>query len=103
MKKTLLQIWKNKGQILEGITNTIFKKEHIEEVYVARMEVCDGCEQQDTVGDKCAAKGTQPCCTTCGCSLRFKLRSMSSSCPLNKWEAVLSEAEEDLLTKNLNR
>ncbi len=101
--QTLLQIWKNKGQILEGIKNTVFKKADIEDVFVSRMEICETCPELDIAGSKCAAAGTQPCCGNCGCSLRFKLRSMSSACPLNKWDAVLSQEEEDLLTNNLNQ
>jgi len=45
--------------------------------------------------------GTQPCCGECGCSMGFKLRSLSSSCPIDKWEAVLTEEEEDELNKNI--
>ena len=36
----------------------------------------------DIKGLNCAASGTQPCCASCGCSLAFKTRSLSSSCPL---------------------
>ena len=45
--------------------------------------------------------GTQPCCSECGCSMGFKLRSLSSSCPIDKWKAVLTEEEEDELNKNI--
>jgi hypothetical protein len=100
--QTLLQIWKNKGQIIEGIKNTVFKKEHIEEVFQSRMAECEECPELDIKGSKCAAAGTQPCCGSCGCSLRFKLRSMSSSCPRGNWDAILTQDEEDLLTNKLN-
>jgi hypothetical protein len=42
-------------------------------------------------------KGTAPCCNECGCSLGFKTRSLASDCPLGKWEALMSEEEEDAL------
>ena len=45
--------------------------------------------------------GTQPCCAQCGCSLGFKLRSLSSSCPLDKWSAIMSEEEEDKLNQQI--
>jgi len=44
-------------------------------------------------------KGTAPCCNECGCSLGFKTRSLSSDCPLGKWEAIVTEEEEDKLEK----
>jgi hypothetical protein len=42
-------------------------------------------------------KGTQPCCGDCGCSLTFKTRSLSSDCPQGKWDALITEEEEDKL------
>lgn len=47
----------------------------------------------DRLGTKCELYGTQPCCSLCGCSLKLKTRSLSSSCPANKWKAVISEEE----------
>lgn len=98
----LIQIWKNKGQIIEGIKNNIFKKEHIEDIASERRQICDGCTFLDTSGDKCAVIGTQPCCGSCGCSLHFKLRSLSSSCPEGKWNEVTSEEEEELIKQKIN-
>jgi hypothetical protein len=43
--------------------------------------------------------GTQPCCNLCGCSLSFKTRSLSSSCPDFRWKALISEEDEDNLDK----
>jgi len=53
--------------------------------------------------------GTTPCCDErmggCGCSLGFKTRSLSSACPLSppKWEAIITEAEEDKLNQTLEQ
>jgi hypothetical protein len=80
----------------------MFKKEHIEEIYNERLEICKGCEFIDKTGEKCAMPNTQPCCGKCGCSLKFKLRSLSSDCPVDKWKAVLTEDEEDKLNKTLD-
>ena len=103
LAQTLLQIWKNKGSIVEGITNAIFKKEDIEEVFDLRNNICNTCDQLDTDGSKCAIPGTGPCCGSCGCSLKFKLRSLSATCPLNKWEALMSQAEEDLFRNSITK
>ena len=106
-KKNLIQIWKSKGQIIEGIKNSIFKKEHIEEIAQQRMHICEMCSLYDVQGEGCMVPGTQPCCNEkmggCGCSLSLKTRSLSSSCPLTppKWEAILSEEEEDKLNEKL--
>jgi hypothetical protein len=92
--KTIL---KNKTQIAEGIWNYANPKESIEAVASYRNNICLSCESIDLKGDSCIAPGSQPCCSLCGCSLKFKVRSMSSACPADKWKAVLTEEEEDKL------
>ena len=94
MKATLKALWENKTQILEGIKNSIIKNEVVEEVSSMRYDICNACDKK---GNKCAVKGTGPCCNECGCSLAFKTRSLSSECPLGKWEALMTEEEEDKL------
>jgi hypothetical protein len=94
MKNTLKLIWENRKQIVEGITNTIIRDETIEEISRLRYSICDECTSK---GKNCAVKGTSPCCNECGCSLTFKTRSLSSDCPLGKWEALTSVEEEDKL------
>lgn len=103
MAKTLIQIWKEKGKILEGIKNSIFKDEHIEEIAAARNEICQECELIDRSGNKCVVPGTKPCCGSCGCSLQFLHRSLSSSCEEGKWQAVLSEEEEEALNEKIEK
>jgi hypothetical protein len=93
----LTQLWKNKSQILEGIINTVIRDEYVEEVAAIRNSICDDCELK---GNKCMVPGTGPCCNDCGCSLKLKTRSLSSFCPHpdgSKWEAILTEEEEDEL------
>jgi hypothetical protein len=97
MKNTLKIIWQNRKQILEGITNTVIRDETVEEIARLRYSICDECPSK---GKDCAVKGTAPCCDECGCSLTFKTRSLSSSCPHPegpKWEALITEEEEDKL------
>lgn len=97
----LKDIWKNKTQILEGLKNNLFKKEHIEELYEQRLEICKGCKFFDTKGDNCNVKGTQPCCGHCGCSIGLKLRCLSCECPIKKWEAILTKKEEEKFADKL--
>jgi len=103
--KNIIKIWKSKGQILEGITNSIFKREDVEEIAQHRMQICEACELLDVQGEGCTLPGTQPCCNEnkggCGCSLSLKTRALSSDCPLGKWEAELTEEEEDKLNEKL--
>jgi hypothetical protein len=108
LKENIIKIWKSKGQILEGVTNSIFKKEDIEEIAQERMQVCTKCALYDMQGVGCMVPGTSPCCNQnkggCGCSLAFKTRSLSSACPHpdgSKWEAELTQEEEDQLNQKL--
>ena len=96
MRNTLKLIWENRKQILEGITNSIVRDETVEEISALRFTICNECSSK---GRKCAVKGTAPCCNECGCSLNFKTRSLSSECPLGKWDAIITEDEEEQLEK----
>lgn len=103
--KALKTIWSNKAQILEGFKNSIFKSEHVEEIAKARMEICNECPHIDREGSSCLAPGTQPCCSKCGCSLKFKTRSLSSSCGDEEnpqWKALLDKEEESSIKDQLN-
>ena len=95
--KRIKEIWKNRKLIFEGIWNTIFRKRYIEKVAAERMAICLKCDEIDYEGDSCAWKGTQPCCSLCGCSLELKTRSLASECPSGYWEALepLDDEDED--------
>ena len=97
----LIKIWKERNKIMEGIKNNMFKKEHVEQVAIHRNAICNTCPYIDLSGDKCAVFGTQPCCSSCGCSLKFKTRSLSSSCPKGYWDAVVTQEEEDMIHKSI--
>lgn len=90
----LKQIWTERHKIMEGIKNTVIRDEFVENVAALRYQECDACPSK---GDECVIPGTAPCCNECGCSLAFKTRSLSSECPLGKWEALVTEDEEDQL------
>lgn len=93
--------------ILEGIRNNIFKREDVELVAKARMEICITCPSKcyNTTGEGCMVPGTSPCCDErnggCGCSLAFKIRSLSSDCPHDHWKAEMTDHEEDMLIERL--
>lgn len=105
IRKSLIQIWKSKGQILEGVANSIFKKEDVEQIAEARMEICFFCDLYTESDEGCMVSGTSPCCNQqkggCGCSLKFKTRSLSSECPMGHWKAELSQEEEDMINQKL--
>lgn len=108
LSENIIRIWKAKGQILEGVTNSIFKREDVEQIAAERMDICMGCNLYDTSGFGCLVPATAPCCDIkqggCGCSLSLKTRSLSSSCPHPngpKWDAELSQEEEDALSDHI--
>lgn len=107
LKANIFKIWKHKGQILEGITNSIFKREDVEHVAEYRMFVCKNCPSKcyDETGKGCMMPGSQPCCDErnggCGCSLALKTRALSSECPNKHWKAELTEEEETKLNEKL--
>ncbi len=105
LKQNIIKIWKAKGQILEGVANSIFKKEDVEEIAKERYAICLSCPLHILEGEGCMVPGTHPCCNEkmggCGCSLEFKTRSLSSECPLGKWKAEMTEHEEGLLKEKL--
>ena len=100
--KKYVDAFKNIDKITEGIKNNIFKKEHIEAVATDRFQICIKCSLFDAKGDDCLAPGTKPCCSDCGCSLAFKVRSLSSECPKGYWDALVTEEQEDIINKQIN-
>jgi hypothetical protein len=95
------RLWNNYPLILEGIRNYLFTTDSIEQIALERYTICQACPKLDLVGTECLVPGTQPCCSECGCSLKFKTRSLSSSCPLGKWNSFMSPEEEDQLLAKL--
>ena len=87
------------------MTNSIFKREDVEEIAKHRMDICKGCDLYTEDDKGCMVKGTAPCCNQtlggCGCSLGFKTRSLSSECPNGHWKAELTQEEEDLINQKL--
>jgi hypothetical protein len=99
--KKYLDAFNNLDKITEGIKNNMFKRDHIEAIFTDRYQVCAECPLLDLKGTSCLAPGTQPCCSDCGCSLDYKLRSLSSECPKGYWPAIVSEDVEGLINKQI--
>jgi len=98
----LIKGLKNIDHIVDGIKNNMFKKPWIEDIADHRWQICKACDQLDPIGDKCAAIGTAPCCADCGCSLAFKTRALSASCPKGKWKAHVNAQQEAEIVRKLN-
>lgn len=104
MAKGIREVFRDRKQILEGVANSVFKKKHIEKIAEDRLKICMSCPNVDKEGTKCFVPGTQPCCGLCGCKLGFFTRSLSSSCSDTdnpKWEAILTQEEEDEVKQKL--
>lgn len=105
LKENIIKIWKSKGQIIEGITNSIFKKEDVEEIAKHRLSICHFCDLYTESDNGCMVPSTAPCCNKelggCGCCLALKTRSLSSECPKGHWKAELTQEEEDKLNAKL--
>ena len=97
----LLRAFRSIDKIARGIKNNTFKKDHIEAVAKLRQESCDICKHFDKRGIHCLVPRTQPCCAECGCSLKFKLRELSSECPIGKWRSLMTEEAEELLKEQI--
>jgi hypothetical protein len=82
---------------MEGIKNSVIRDEFVESIAEHRNEICNSCEHIDLKGKECAVPGTQPCCSLCGCSLKFKTRALSTECPDGRWFALITEEDEDKL------
>lgn len=93
--------------ILEGITNSVFKKEEVEAVAQERLEICRRCEFNSKNAE---ARGEQifrsdEHCLSCGCNLYLKTRAMSAQCPLDppNWESLATDEESQIILKELNK
>jgi len=64
----------NPKAIIEGIGNTIFKKEETEKLATERLAICQQCKHY-----------TGKTCSYCGCYTAFKIRQNTEKCPVGKW------------------
>ena len=84
------------NEIYEGWRNKIIPpkdmKELIDTVSKERLAVCSECEWHSS---KHKTIRPDAHCIDCGCTLSAKTKCLSCSCPMNKWLAVVTEAEEE--------
>ena len=99
--RDVIKIWKEKGKILEGIKNNIFRNADVEHIAAERMSICDTCPFIDRTGKSCVVPGTKPCCGLCGCSLGLKTRALSASCDDNRWQAIVTPEEQEEIDRHL--
>ena len=103
-KKNAIEIWKNRNKILEGIRNSAFKRDDVEQIANERLAICRsndcGFHDPNGISEAAVVKG-QESCSSCVCKLTWKTRSLSSSCPVNSWGAILSDSEEAALNTKL--
>ena len=87
--------------IIEGITNSIFVKEEVEKIAGQRYEICQTCPKASmnkkkeffAPGPYLSEVRPDEHCTMCACNIHAKVRSLHTSCPIDKWEAVASKEE----------
>jgi hypothetical protein len=104
------------SEIFEGWKNDILPSEKLRELINQtsedRLAICKTCIAYDEKGEGCALPLTAPCCNKhvkidgfqgCGCPLQKKTKCLSCSCPANKWLAVSTPQQEELLNNKLNK
>lgn len=102
----LKRIWEHKREILDGVANSLFIRESIEQVALERTSICEsnrcGFYDKEGISDKVNIPGVSSC-GVCGCVIHLLTRSMHSKCSLHElgkqplWESQLTKEEEDSL------
>lgn len=64
------------SEIISGWKNYMFPNKEVEEIAIKRMETCINCDRLKPDNR----------CGICGCFMVAKVRSLKSTCPLDKWE-----------------
>lgn len=75
-------------QISEALLNLAKKKigiadPKVEAIALRRYKICYSCDVRNKTTDRCRKRKGG-----CGCPCTTKVRSMTTSCPLNKWKEV---------------
>jgi len=88
----------NIGQIYEGWKNKLLPdvdmKEQIDLVDAERTAICEGCANH-SMNHKTVRPDAH--CVSCGCTLSAKTKCLSCQCPIDKWKAVLSDEQQDII------
>lgn len=92
----------NVKHILEGIKNSIFVKGEVEAIAEQRHAICKACPRDSKNRDKkdlfnpgkyYSEIRPDEHCSLCACNIHAKVRSLHTSCPENRWDAVASKEE----------
>ena len=87
--------------IYEGWRNHLLPpgamKELITKVSDERLEICRACPFHSSNKVGYETMRIDEHCTKCGCPLIAKTKSLSSSCPVNKWGPELTPEEEQTI------
>lgn len=97
----------NFSEIYEGWRNNLIPpkklKKQIQRVSRERLEICRNCEFNSKNAEAKGFSVLRPDehCTNCGCTLAAKTKCLHCSCPLKKWEGVISEEQSQEIQKQL--
>jgi hypothetical protein len=89
------------SQIFEGWKNHIapgvYLLEQINTAHDSRMAICRACPHFSKNNANANPLRFDEHCTHCGCTLAAKTKCLSCSCPLHKWEAIITPDEEQII------
>lgn len=89
----------NVKHIIDGIKNSIFVKDEVEKIANDRYTICSPCPKNSKnkdmgqEGPYYSTLRPDEHCSECACNIHAKVRSLHTSCPLDKWLAVASPDE----------
>jgi hypothetical protein len=85
--------------IFEGWRNHLFPpeylKERIKQIHDVRYAICIECELHSSRHNTFRPDEH---CTECGCPIHAKLKCLSCECGIHKWNAVLTQEQEEEIT-----
>jgi hypothetical protein len=89
--------------ILEGVSNYLYRSEDLEELSKERFDICKNCPLYTSTdglfnitnskcdNDKTVVNENGEQIQGCGCFLQIKTRVPNESCPMSKWNKVLTK------------
>jgi hypothetical protein len=92
-------------EIYEGWKNHLLPrkelKSEIRKIASDRIGICEDCSYHSKNRLNYKSLRVDAHCTDCGCTLSAKTKCLSCSCPRNKWEAVVTREEENIIDKDV--
>lgn len=101
-KRAIKAFLKSRKEILSGIKNYYIHNKDVETIARYRYKICEGCDKFSNEDISCVIENSTPCCSICGCSIKIKVYSLSSSCPIHKWDNIISQEQELIYLSKLN-